>query len=28
MDENRWFAVFIVTCTPGLVVGLLRIARA
>jgi len=28
MVENRWIAVFIVTCTVGLVVGLLRITRA
>jgi len=28
MVENRWIAVFIVTCTLGLVVGLLRITRA
>jgi len=28
MVENRWLAVFIVTCTLGLGVGLLRITRA
>jgi len=28
MVENRWLAVFIVTCTLDLAVGLLRIIRA
>jgi len=28
MIENRWLAVFIVICTLGLAVGLLRITRA
>jgi len=28
MVENRWLAVFIVTCTLGLAAGLLRITSA
>jgi len=28
MVENRWPAVFIVTCTLGIAVGRLRITRA
>jgi len=28
MVENRWLAVFVVTCTFGLAIGLLRITRA
>jgi len=27
MVENRWLAVFIVTCTLGLAVGFIRITR-
>jgi len=28
MVENRWLAIFIVTCTLGLAVGVLRITCA